>query len=1093
MKRKERISIIISLLFFASICFSSEIKVDIGESYAIRKGDEKITLGGRVRAYTLDSSWTTIDQSSLGGMSLNTILNNLISSGKTKFYINDGTYYLDGEIKIEKDNIILQGQSQINTKIIQNNIASNVIEITAGGTQILDLNIDNSLGKVAVYSINSNNTSLRNCIINGSDNNPAVAFYGNNTVDDITAVESGNLNFNNVIENNMINSPLNGSNKDGVIFVKQKNGLVKGNTLSGSRIAFYLSRDSEVSYNTIKNSSTNGIRYTVPAYDNKIINNIIQDVKASGIVVDRNDKGITPSDYRATNLTISNNNISGSRYFGIEISNLMSSTIDNNIIENIDFNGVYLLYSDSLFISQNKIYETGLCLVNGMLWAWDKNLNSGILLDYMVTNSIMDSNEIINSINSCPHGIKVQSNDSNINNSITYNNISGYFINGVVAKDTSPENTYIFGNVINLSLLPVLENIKWTSTIGTVTLTWDPQIGAIGYEIEKDGNIIDNGNSTSYTVTGLASSTNYNFKVRVKLGIWSDEITAITMTPVLKNIKAETTEDSVALTWDPEISATGYEIEADGKIIDNGNNTSYKITGLKSDTNYSYKVRAKNGLWSDEITAKTLSSVVPPPDPVILPVLKNIKANTTENSVTLTWDEEIGAIGYEVGVDGKILDIGNNTTYTITGLKSATNYNYKVRAKNGIWSDTIIAKTLSPVIPPPPDPVILPVLKNIKAITTENSVTLTWDEEIGATGYEIEIDGKILDNGNNTSYKVTVLKPATNYNYKVRAKNGTWSDVITATTLSPAIPPPNPVILPVLKNIKATTTENSVTLTWDGEVGATGYEIEVEGKIIDNGNSTSYTVTGLKSATNYSYKVRAKNGTWSDVITATTLKPVIPPPDPIILPVLKNIKATTTENSVTLTWDEEIGATGYEIYINGKILDNGNNTSYTVTGLKSATSYSYKVRAKNGTWSDVITATTLSSVILPPDPVVPPDDSKKPSVKVPVVSVIPQAIAPISPVGKNNLVASSATTVSNKTDNRVDNKDINKGNSEADSDKDTDGLSSSTKSDEATNRKSDPEKQDISHNNKLLIFISAILGLSAIAVFARIRLFRKKI
>ena len=187
---------------------------------------------------------------------------------------------------------------------------------------------------------------------------------------DIGLVETNDLDDNNVVDGNTIYSELSGDSKDGVIFTKQKNGSVKNNIIKGSRIAFYLCRNSEVSYNTIEDSETNGIRYTVPAYDNKILYNTIVNTKASGIAVVRNNRDVTNEDYRATNLEIKNNSITNSRYFGIEISNLKNSIISDNNLNKMDFEGVYLLFADNLSIERNEILNCNLQQVNGKLWNW---------------------------------------------------------------------------------------------------------------------------------------------------------------------------------------------------------------------------------------------------------------------------------------------------------------------------------------------------------------------------------------------------------------------------------------------------------------------------------------------------------------------------------------------------------------------------------------------------------------------------------------------------------------------------------------------------------------------------------------------------
>ena len=59
---------------------------------------------------------------------------------------------------------------------------------------------------------------------------------------------------------------------------------------------------------------------------------------------------------------------------------------------------------------------------------------------------------------------------------------------------------------------------------------------------------------------------------------------------------------------------TEYDIEVDGTVIDNGTSTSYTHTGLTSDTEHTYRIRAKNAYgvseWSEPVTARTLLTSV---------------------------------------------------------------------------------------------------------------------------------------------------------------------------------------------------------------------------------------------------------------------------------------------------------------------------------------------------------------------------------------------------------------------------------------------------------------------------------------------------
>ncbi|WP_184090249.1 right-handed parallel beta-helix repeat-containing protein, partial [Anaerocolumna cellulosilytica] len=474
----------------------------------------------------LDSSFTIIDEAFVGSSYLNEVIDYLITSGLNKFYIKNGNYTLNDTLILSTPDIVILGESNTNTIVRQLNPAAMGIRILANRISIQNIYLDNQIGKEAVAAYDADNVTIQNCTIYGSTSNSAIAFYGKNVPDENEAVRNNNLNQNNTIIDNIIYSNLVYDSKDGIFFSKQKNGVISNNIIDGSRIAFYLSNDSEITNNVVMNSESNGIRYAVPAYNNTIENNTIENTKASGIVVVRNDAGLTDNTYRASNLILRNNYISKTRYFGIEISNLKDSQIVNNTITESDFYGIYLLFADNLIVQKNTIKETNLCTINGALWSWNTADNSSIFLDYMVTNSFFSENTIENEAD-CPFGIKIQSGGTNVNNQVMNNIISGYYSYGISANEQMPENTLLSGNSIYLKDRRMPQNILTTVSGSSVHISWNPENDVKGYEVAVNGTIKDTNMSTYYEDFNLEVNTTYIYKVRIKGGNWSDEIMVV--------------------------------------------------------------------------------------------------------------------------------------------------------------------------------------------------------------------------------------------------------------------------------------------------------------------------------------------------------------------------------------------------------------------------------------------------------------------------------------------------------------------------------------------------------------------------------------
>ncbi len=189
------------------------------------------------------------------------------------------------------------------------------------------------------------------------------------------------------------------------------------------------------------------------------------------------------------------------------------------------------------------------------------------------------------------------------------------------------------------------------------------------------------------------------------------------------------------------------------------------------------------------------------------------------------------------------------------------------------------------------------------------------------------------------------------------------------TTTIPTGPDTQAPTAPVLSTTSSTTT--TIGLSWTAatdNVGVTGYEVYVNGVLNGTTASLAYTVSGLTASTAYSIYVRAKdaagNGTNSNTITPSTTAPG--DTEAPTAPVLSSTGTTTS--TVGLSWTaatDNVGVTGYEVYVNAVLNGTTTNLTYTVSGLNPATTYSIYVKAKdaagNGTNSNTIAATTQSA------------------------------------------------------------------------------------------------------------------------------------
>ncbi|WP_446897090.1 fibronectin type III domain-containing protein [Clostridium sp. LBM24168] len=1016
-KRKLYLCICISLTVGSQVTLHNNVVV-----YAYNnKNFDKINITNKklssikLMSYAIDDTWTVIDTTSIPETeTLDKVIGDYMADGKMKFYIKNGEYILNESININKSGIIIQGESKENTKIIQNNSAINAITVTENDVEVSNLTIDSSHGRTAFSTSDSqtiNNVKLHDCIIYGSPYVFAVAFYGTpytNDVEDNAVVESGNLAQGNIIENNEIHAELSevsNPEADGILFTKQKGGTINNNKIYGRRIAFYLSRDSKVTNNEIHDSSTNGIRCAVPALDNEISGNTIDNSKASGISLVRNN-GSVAGDYRASNIDIKGNVISNSKYFGIEINNLMNSEISGNKLSDIAFNGIYIVLSDELTVAENKIDNCSLSVSEGSDWDWDQSRNSGIFLDSDVKNSNFNNNivsqfkvdVITNKPFACPYGIKIQAGRNNLDNTILSNTIKGYFKDGI---DVPEIETVISGNSINL--IPINLTAEGISA-SEIHLSWDSIDDVDSYNVYRSDS--ENGEyikvntagviSNTYEDTGLEPGKTYYYRITAVNGSGESEnsltVSAATIheipIPTLPGIPVDLqaigmNESTIRLNWGNVSGAQSYNIyrsdSENGEYVKVNNNevtaNSYEDTGLESGQTYYYRITAVN---ETEESDKSTSANAATLDEIPIPVLPGVPAGlhvtgTDKSKIGLSWDIVLGADSYNVyrsdSENGEYVKVNTagviSNTYKDTGLESGQTYFYKVTAVNetdeSAKSPFASATTVKETVPPPVPPKVLPKVPEglIVESMDEYKVKLSWYAAMGAKGYNVyrsdSENGEYVKVNNNevtaNGYEDMGLESGKTYYYRITAVNEAGesekSESVSVTTL-PEVP--KGLKIEVIDKIK-------ISLSWNIVPGAKVYNVyrsdSENGEYMKVNNievtASSYEDTGLEPGKTYYYKISAINESGesekSESVSVLTL---------LEIPGGLGIESTD-KDKVKLKWDSVSGVTAYNVYRsdseNGEYVKVNNievtASSYEDTGLEPGKTYYYKISAIN--------------------------------------------------------------------------------------------------------------------------------------------------
>ena len=217
--------------------------------------------------------------------------------------------------------------------------------------------------------------------------------------------------------------------------------------------------------------------------------------------------------------------------------------------------------------------------------------------------------------------------------------------------------------------VPVISGAVPAAT--SIELSWAAIEKATGYHVQyraagAEEEWIDSGDTdkTSYTVSGLKPSSNYEFRVRSlgaggNEGEYSEAYFAVTLdVPVIDKVVAFFS--NIKLEWTADAAATAYAVYVDGKKVADLEATanSYSITGLKKATTYKVAIAVTkdgNSIQSEVSEVKTSD-------------IYQVRKNVSPKHLCIGWDDCSGGTGaanrfyqYEVAKDAA----GNDILYSV--------------------------------------------------------------------------------------------------------------------------------------------------------------------------------------------------------------------------------------------------------------------------------------------------------------------------------------------------------------------------------------------------------------------------------------------
>ena len=530
--------------------------------------------------------------------------------------------------------------------------------------------------------------------------------------------------------------------------------------------------------------------------------------------------------------------------------------------------------------------------------------------------------------------------------------------------------------------------------------------------------------TTTHTVIGLTNGTEYTLAVRAVNenepgNSLPAEATAKPLWPAPTGLVAVPDNERVALQWAAldgiylyriVVQVTGTEAVIKSQDVSHlpGDTPYDDVSGLTNGTNYSFTVGALDNTGITAVISSATATVTATPNQDLPAAPAGLSATPGNQQVALSWNDpnDITITGYEVRIgDGsfaRVPSFWETTEHTVTGLANGTAYILALRAVNNSGNGVAATVTATPIALP-----VAPANFDATRGSDGGEVTLIWDDPDNdtITGYQYrrkkgsgefrdwvdisDSDISANETANTLTHTVTGLSNGRVYTFELWAVNISGYSAVSSDTATPLWPAP--------ANLAATPDHERVHLEWDGVSGARNYTLtttngvnwssfiafsEPPSKVDDSvglGNNP------LTNGTEYTFTVWATNagGTQTSVkaiVTATPAEQNLP-----TAPIISSV--TPGDQQVTLSWDDPDNITIIKYQVRWKDSDDSNYTAwaniinpnlyatpptppttYTATGLTNGTTYTFEVRAGNGTGEGAASSVDATPIAIPNAP-----------------------------------------------------------------------------------------------------------------------------
>ena len=325
----------------------------------------------------------------------------------------------------------------------------------------------------------------------------------------------------------------------------------------------------------------------------------------------------------------------------------------------------------------------------------------------------------------------------------------------------------------------------------------------------------------------------------------------------------------------------------------------------------------------------------------------------TDGGIQVTWNKVSGSPRYMVyykenGGGWHRIGTTANTSYTraASKLKTGVTYQFTVRCcandkktlLGGYKASAPLQCSLALTAP------------TVKIATAANGVKVTWNRVSGAARYAV-----YYREGSGSWHKIGTTA-ATSYTWKKAVSGRTYQFTVRCTDANKvsisSYKASNSLKFLAAPKVKSVTgAVTGVKVTWGAVKGAGSYRVYYKtgsGGWTKAGTTaeTSYTVTGLRSGTKYSFTVRCMDSSGKSFASGYD-----PEGKSLLYLAAPTVKLVNINNGMKATWKKVSGASGYKVYFRAKgsggwnLLGETTSASYIWDDAVLGMSYAFTVRA----------------------------------------------------------------------------------------------------------------------------------------------------